>query len=211
MADWVDTVETTERRPGGLNWRLITLLGITAAAAALHVAAPIPNFSPLYALALFGGAYFANRAIAICLPLAAMLLGDLVFSYLDYVGAGMGYGLMVLSLAPFVYGSFLITVLLGMWIRRRRHSLLAIVAGALGSSVLFFIISNFGFWVLAGPWTLAGLAQCYVAAIPFFRYTLASNALFTVVLFGGFAAAQRLVASLREPVPVATLPERPTP
>jgi hypothetical protein len=200
-------------RTGWLNARFITLTAITLAAAVLHVAAPIPNFTPLFAIAMFGGAYFANRAVAITLPLAAMLLGDLLFSFLDYVGAARGYGPQVLSLVPFVYGSFVLTVLLGMWIRRRHHAPVAIAAGALASSVLFFIVSNFGAWAVFDfyPKTVAGLVDCYIAAIPFFRYTLASNALFTVVLFGGFALAQRLVASLREPAPVAALPERPSP
>jgi len=48
------------------------------------------------------------------------------------------------------------------------------------------------------PRTLDGLATCYIAAIPFFRNTLAGDAGYTVALFGGFALAQRYVPSLDE-------------
>ena len=78
MADQVDTVDTAERRPGWLNPRFVTLTAITLIAAAWHVVPPVPNFSPLFAMALFGGAYFTNRRVAILLPLAAMLVGDLI-------------------------------------------------------------------------------------------------------------------------------------
>ena len=68
---------------------------------------------------------------------------------------------------------------------------------------MFFIVTNFGVWLVGNlyPKTLAGLAGCYVAAIPFFRNTLAGNVVYTLVLFGGFALAQRYLPVLRgEPV-----------
>jgi hypothetical protein len=77
--------------------------------------------------------------------------------------------------------------------------------------VLFFVISNFGFWVVFGPHTLQDLVQCYIQAILFFRYTLASNAAFTLLFFGGFALAQRLIASLREQPALAAVPQRSSP
>ena len=49
-----------------------------------------PNFSPVEAIALFGGAYFANRAWAVLVPLAGLLVSDLVLgainggTYLQY-------------------------------------------------------------------------------------------------------------------------------
>ena len=109
----------------------------------------------------------------------------------------------------------MLTTLLGMLVRRWRRSPIAftgaVTGAALASSVLFFVISNFGSWLAFYPRTLDGLIDCYVKAIPFFRYTLASNALFTLVLFGGFALAQRWIASLREPAPLAALPQRSSP
>jgi hypothetical protein len=77
---------------------------------------------------------------------------------------------------------------------------LRIAGAALASSVVFFVVTNFGVWVFGSryPKTAAGLLACYVAAIPFFQNTLAGDALYTAVLFGGFAVAEKLFPILRE-------------
>jgi len=94
---------------------------------------------------------------------------------------------------PFVYTGFVITVCLGFLVRRRLTPL-TVGAAALTGSVLFFIVTNFG---------LAGLAGCYVAAIPFFRNSLAGDAIYALLFFGGFALAQRYLPVLRgEPVAI---------
>jgi hypothetical protein len=76
------------------------------------------------------------------------------------------------------------------------------VAGA----VLFFVVSNLGVWALGiffpiYPMTLAGLLECYVAAIPFFWNTLLSDPLYAAVLFGGVALAEKQWPVLAEAVP----------
>jgi hypothetical protein len=180
------------------NTRFFALLGIILSAAAMRLLPHPPNVTPVAAMALFGGVYFANRRIAFFVPLAAMYLSDLALGFFVY-DFGWFHGFM-----PFVYAGFMVTVCLGFLIRRRctcGSRTAPIVAGAaLISSVLFFIITNFGVW-LAGnlyPKTLAGLGSCYVAAIPFFRNALVGNAFYTLVLFGGFALAQRYLPVLRE-------------
>ena len=189
---------TPERRSGLLNLRFATLVGITLAAAAARLLPHPPNFTPVAAQALFGGAYFSNRIAAFAVPLAAMLLSDLALGLLRF-------GAAIFSSMPFVYASFVLTVLLGGWVRRRHCSPLAIAGAALASSIVFFIVSNFGVWLQwqLYPKTLEGLAACYVAAIPFFRNSLAGDTVFTLVLFGGFALAKRYIPALRQPVPVA--------
>lgn len=186
-----------ERRPGLLNLRFVTLVGITLGAAASRLLPHPPNFTPLFAMALFGGAYFGSRIVAFAVPLAAMFLSDLALGLLLY-------GTAIFPSMPFVYASFVLTVLLGCWVQRRQCSPVAIAGAALASSFLFFVVSNFGVWLQwhLYPKTLEGLVACYIAALPFYRNTLAGNAVFTLVLFGGFALAQRYVAALREPAPV---------
>lgn len=63
----------------------------------------------------------------------------------------------------------------------------------MASSVLFFVVTNFGVWAFDGlyPRTLEGLVVCYVAAIPFFANTLAGTLFYALLLFGGFALAER--------------------
>ena len=166
--------------------RLLAILSAILLAAALRLVPHPPNFTPIGAMALFGGAYFGRRALAFAAPLGALLISDAVIGF----HSGM----------PFVYASVAIVVLLGIAVRGRMTPL-RIGAAAVLSSVLFFTLTNFGVWLADGmyPQTLAGLAACYAAAIPFFQNTLAGDLVFTALLFGGFALIERRVPILREP------------
>jgi hypothetical protein len=89
-------------------------------------------------------------------------------------------------------------VLIG-WAVAKRKTPLTIAGAAFASSILFFVLTNFGMWLFSGlyPLTLEGLVACYVAAIPFFQNTVAGDLFFTALLFGGFALAERLLPALR--------------
>ena len=166
--------------------RLLALLMAIFAAAAMRLLPHPPNFSPIAAMALFSGAYLPKRALAFAAPFGALVLSD---ALLGGFYPGMN----------FVYLSFGLTVLIG-WAIARRKTPLRIGGAAVASSVLFFVLTNFGMWLFSGfyPRTFEGLAACYVAAIPFFQNTLAGDLVFTALLFGGFALAERLVPSLRQ-------------
>ena len=137
------------------------------------------NATPVMAIALFGGTYLSKR-FAIVLPLAIIVLSDLLIGLHNTI--------------LFTWGSFVLTGMLAWWIRRRPDAT-RILTGAVAGSVLFFVITNFGVWVAGGlyPRTAAGLWECYVAAIPFFRNTLLGDAVCTTALFGSYA----LVSTLR--------------
>jgi hypothetical protein len=164
--------------------RLIALLSAIAAAAALRLVPHPPNFSPIDAMALFSGAYLGRRAVAFVAPLAALLVSDLVLGF--YAGIWVQY----LTVA--------LVVLVG-WLALSRVSVLRVGAAAVASSALFFLITNFGVWATSGmyPPTVAGLAACYVAAIPFFQNTLAGDLFYSALLFGGFALVEHFVPRLR--------------
>lgn len=167
--------------------RALTLAAVILLAAASRLSPHPPNFTPIGAIALFGGAHFRERWLAFVVPLAAMVLSDVIIGWH--------------RLVPLVYGSFVLTVVIGMWLRERK-TLLPITGAALASSVLFFVLTNFGVWALGSmyPRTLAGLVGAYAAAIPFFRNTAAGDLFYTAVLFGGFGVLERLVPRLREAV-----------
>ena len=170
--------------------RLAVILTAILVAAALRLLPHPPNFTPIGAMALFGGAYFGKRALAFAAPLGALLLSDAILGF----HSGMA----------FVYGSVALIVLIG-WAVARRITPLTIAGAALASSVLFFIVTNFGTWATGElyPPTIAGLAACYVAAIPFFQNTLAGDLFFSALLFGGFALLEQRLPTLREPRPQA--------
>jgi len=164
--------------------RLIALLSAIAAAAALRLVPHPPNFSPIDAMALFSGAYLGRRGIAFVAPLAALVLSDLVLGFYHGVAT--------------VYATVALIVVIGWWLSSKRTPL-RIGAAAIMSSVTFFVITNFGMWLFSGfyPVTYAGLVACYTAAIPFFQNTVAGDLFYSMLLFGGFALAQRLLPQLR--------------
>jgi hypothetical protein len=164
--------------------RLAAITCLILIAAASRVIPHPPNFTPVTAIALFGGAYFTRKWLAFFVPLSSLFLSNLI---LGYAGSYV------------MYASFALIVSVGFLLRRRRTAK-AIAAAALASSVLFFLLTNFGVWFFDSmyPKTGAGLILCYTAAIPFFKNTLLGNAIYTVILFGGFAAAQNYWPMLRE-------------
>ena len=87
--------------------RFLFLAGMILLAAASRLIPHPPNFGPIAALALFGGAQFADKRLAFLVPLAAMFLSDLVLG--------------LHSLIPVIYGSFALIVCLGFWLRRRQN------------------------------------------------------------------------------------------
>jgi hypothetical protein len=144
-----------------------------------------PNFAPVAAIGLFAGAAFDRRA-AWLVPFAALLLSDLVIGF--YHPVSMFWN----------YAGFASCLLLGSSLLGRSRNLPRFAGATLASSLAFFALSNFGMWASGYyPRTLAGLAECYTAALPFFRNTLASDVLYSTALFGGWAlarAAQRRTA-----------------
>src|SRR3954451_8864364 len=164
--------------------RLVALLSAIFAAAALRLVPHPPNFTPIGAMALFSGAYLGRKPLAFAAPLGALLLSDLVLGF--YHGQAT------------VYFSVALIVMLGM-IALSRVSPLRVGAAAIASSILFFVITNFGMWLFSGiyPRTLAGLEACYVAAIPFFQNTVAGDLFYATLLFGGFKILELLMPRLR--------------
>ncbi len=167
-------------------FRTILAMTLIVLAAALRIAPHPWNFAPVGAMALFSGAMIKDRRLAFAFPLLALFAGDVFIGFH--------------KLIPVVYASFLVSVAIGLLLRKSRG--IRHIAGAtLLGAIQFFVITNFGDWLLldAYPKTSAGLAACYAAGIPFFWNTLAGDAIYVTLLFGGFALAERFFHPLREP------------
>jgi len=167
----------------------LVLAGLIAAAALSRLLPHPPNFSPVEAIALFGGAYFASRQLALVVPLLAMLASDLVLgavlgaSYASYLG-----GVSFWS----VYACIALSTLLGFGLRGRVTGG-RLLGYSLAGSVLFFVVTNFAAWMASPfyPQTSAGLVAAFVAGIPFFKWTLLGTLAYAAVLFGGFELLRR--------------------
>lgn len=164
--------------------RILIITGMILAVAMVRfLALPLPNVAPIGAMALFGAAYFRHKALAFIVPMGAMLLTDVFIGFH--------------SVMPFVYGAFLATGMIGLLLRNQVKAGNLALAG-LASSILFFLVTNFGVWAtLPGPKNLATLMLTYELGLPFFRYTLLGDFVFISVLFGAFALLQQRVPALQ--------------
>lgn len=143
------------------------------------------NFTPVGAMALFAGAKLGRSWMAFLLPLAALFAGDL------FVGL---YNIMLV-----VYLSFALSVLIGIAFCKRQSAGPLALATLLGATQ-FFLITNFAVWAFLTGYarTFSGLINCYAVGLPLFGNTLAGDAFYTTVLFGGYALAERFLPGLRE-------------
>jgi hypothetical protein len=127
--------------------RAALIAGIVLAAAALRIVPHPMNFAPIGAIALFGGAYFSSKRAAIAVPLLSIVAGDIFTGFHPLI--------------PYVYASFLVSVAIGFWLRRRK-SASRIGAATLAGAVQFFLITNFGVWAASignYPKNAGGLAE----------------------------------------------------
>lgn len=147
------------------------------------------NFTPVEAIALFGGAYFLDRRLAFFVPLAAMLLSDILIA----LALPSDQLYFWYEAVPFTYACIALTVFGGFSLSNRVNA--TRVAGySFASAVLFFLVSNFGVWLFAsrdGSACSAGLIPCYVAGLPFFKGTLVGTLFWSAALFGGFELMRR--------------------
>ena len=143
----------------------------------------MPNFTPIGAIALFGGAYLKNKYHAFLIPIASVWLSDLILNnfiftfYSDFTWFYPGF--------LWQYISFTLIIILG-YFYLKKINFKNVFITAISSSVLFFIITNFGVWISGSMYTLdfKGLITCYVMALPFFKGTLLGFMCYSAFLFG---------------------------
>jgi hypothetical protein len=171
-----------------LLYRTLLALVLIGLAAAVRIAPHPWNFTPVGAMALFSGAVLKDRRLAFAFPLLALFAGDLFV------------GFYKLSVMLIVYASFFLSVLIGRWLREHRTVSRISLATLLGA-IQFFLVTNFAAWKFLGGYShnASGLFTCYIAAIPLFWNTLAGDAAYAALLFGGYALAERLFPALRQP------------
>lgn len=157
----------------------IMIASILVLAGVVYRIVPHPaNFAPVAAIAIFSGFYF--RRYAIFVPMLAMLIGDFFIGFYDW------------KIMLAVYAGFFFSSSLGIFLRRKRSVLLIVGLSLFGSSA-FYLISNLAVWAFGGWYSrnLAGLGECYIMALPFFRNTLAGDLFYSSVIFGCYELLAR--------------------
>jgi hypothetical protein len=147
------------------------------------------------AIALFAGAYLSDRkSVAIIVPLLAMWISDAALQLLT--GWGFHADMWI------VYVVITLITALSFRLATAGRSVTRIAVFSLAASVIFFVLTNFIPWAIHGmygmyPRTGAGLIACFTAALPFFQNSLLGDAFYAIVLFGGFALAERTIPALQ--------------
>ena len=146
-----------------MNYLKVAVGVLIALSASRFIPHP-PNFTSLLALSFYIPAVFGIKYIPIVV--LALLFTDLIIGF---------HSTMV-----FTMGS---VVLIGIMSKFFNKSILIRIFGALGGALIFYILTNFGVW-LSGfyGYTLVGLINCYVLALPFFGYSMISTLFFSVII-----------------------------
>lgn len=168
-----------------LNINLIVILLLIAATAFLRIFINIPNFTPIAAIALFGGTFIKRKELAILLPMLILFVSDIIIGF---------YSPMLMI---GVYGSFILIGLLG-FLLRKNVNIVTVISSSLIASILFFVVTNFVVWAegLWYPLTLSGLTACFVSAIPFFRYEIMGTLTFSLFFFGAYSIVTKKIFAI---------------
>jgi len=146
-----------------MNYLKISV-GIFLALAASRFIPHPPNFTSLIALSFYIPLIFGVKFIPI-----------LIFCFVvsDFF---IGFH----SITFFTWGSVLI---IGLITKFFRNNIFLRLIGVVSASLIFFIFSNFGVWVLGSyGYSYEGLITCYIAAIPFYTNTLLSTIIYSVII-----------------------------
>jgi hypothetical protein len=160
-------------RINALTLREKWILAFVGVAILSRLIVHIPNVTAVTATALFAGRFFQRKSLAFAVPIVVMAVTDLFFGFY--------------TISLFVYAALLGTVAIGQFAKRIS------VWSVLASSVLFFVLTNFGVWILGYPKTWEGFVACYTAAIPFFRASLIGDFGYAALLALSFRGVERTV------------------
>ena len=174
-------------------------LCIVVVGALLRLVPHIPNFTPVGAVALFGGAGLSKRR-AFTVPLLVMALSDYLLLYINPYASPMvdfhkvyPIWALVHPMTLYVWGSFCISGLLGFWLRKHL-SVRNVIFISLAGSVQFFLITSFGVWA-GGMYSrgINGLIESFMMGLPFFRWTVLGDFFYCGIFFGVYALVQKMV------------------
>jgi len=178
------------------NFPYVVIISLILVASFSRIIPHIPNFTPIGAIALFGGAYLKNKYHAFLIPIASLWLSDLVLNnfiysyYSDFTWFYPGF--------IWQYASFVLIIIIG-YLFLKKLNFKNVLVTTIGSSLLFFIVTNFGVWISGTMYTLDlnGLIACYVMALPFYKGTLLGFVTYSAFLFGALEFSKNKFQTLK--------------
>jgi len=160
-----------------------------------YAISPLANFSPVGAMALFGGAYFNKSWKAFAFPLLTLFISDFILHQTVFEAYRNGF---LYNGWYWVYGAFALMTLAGRWIMRN-VAVRTFLISALTCVFIHWIVTDLGVWIGSKMYaqTIAGFIECLVAAIPFEGRFLAGTLVYGVIMFGSFEWMKQRYSSLQ--------------
>jgi hypothetical protein len=174
---------------------LVAVLLIVAAALSRVWMYP-DNFSPMIGMAVFAGAVIKNRKLAFAFPLLAMFLSDVMFEVFKIAPGFWGWGQLV------GYGILALITVISFSLKK--INVFSVAGYSIGSSLLFFFLSNSAFFVFDNPvyhtyaQNFSGYINCLVGGLPFLRTGLVADLVYSAVLFGSYYVVTNYVMAKKE-------------
>jgi hypothetical protein len=169
------------------NSVLILMIILAAAARFIHLDNQNvwANFTPVGAVALFGGAYFTDKKKAFLVPLITLFISDLLINYLYFHKFVWFY-----ADATWTYISFAAMVYIGTLLQK--INVVNVILASLGSVLIHWLLTDINPWLYGNSYdkSIVGYFQSLFAAIPFERSLLMGNLVYGFILFGGFELAK---------------------
>ena len=179
-----------------LNPQILTIILFIIFGCMSRILPHAPNFTPIGAICLFGASHFTKKSYAFFLPIFIIFISDLFINNFIFINESF---IVFYKGFYWQYISYLLIIILSTFTLKPKISLLNIGLSSFFSSLIFFIISNFGVWYGSGLYSfnLIGLISCYINALPFYYNTLISFLFYSYILIGSFYILQKKYKSVR--------------
>ncbi len=130
----------------------------------------IPNFTPTISLIVFASTMFRNYYILASIVIASQLISDYFLGYYSSIF--------------FVYLGYILLAFASKFILKEIY-FVPIIGTSIISVFIFFLVSNYGVWQMMDiyEYSLSGLIECYIAGIPFLKYSLISTLLYSTTMY----------------------------
>jgi hypothetical protein len=183
-----------------INPRNAVLLLIIVVTAALRLASfsgwgPLTVFTPIGAMALFGGAYFSGNIKPFAFPLLTLFISDVVLTFTLFSDSEYRDGLLYNGWV-WTYGAFALMTIAGKLIIRD-ITIKNIVIAVVVSTLIHWLVSDIGACIVEKQFTFSLYTQRLITAIPYEWRFLGGTAIYSAILFGLFEWLQRKYTSLK--------------
>ncbi|MFD0749479.1 DUF6580 family putative transport protein [Mucilaginibacter calamicampi] len=175
---------------------LILILMIVAATAMRFVSYEykwMSNFSPVGAIAMFGGVYFTDKWKAYVVVLLSLYASDVVINHF-YTNS------WIFFTGDTFWNCVCFCMMVFIGSRIKNLNIVSSLIILLAPVTIHWLIMDMPWINDAGglyPKTLAGYGAALIAAIPFEKNMLLGDAVFGLILFGGFELAKKKYGALR--------------